>query len=81
MGSNNFPHDGERGCTNGRCTGYGCNCDEKNYGYRGGGHRRSGGATIIWLIIIVVASAIGAWCQLIGVLILIIGAILILANR
>lgn len=28
--SNNFPHDGEHGRN---CTGYGCNCDEKNCAY------------------------------------------------
>lgn len=35
MGGENkkpFPHDGENGRS---CTGYGCDCDEKNYGYHG----------------------------------------------
>ena len=40
-GGNPFPHDGEHGAD---CTGYGsCDCDEKNYGYRGGGS--SGGSS------------------------------------
>ncbi len=30
---NMFPHDGEHGRS---CTGYGCDCDEQNYGSRGG---------------------------------------------
>ena len=36
MGGNNFPHDGEHGRS---CTGYGCDCDEKNYGYHSGGRK------------------------------------------
>lgn len=39
-GNNHFPHDGEHGRN---CTGYGCNCDEKNYGHQSGGRRSSGG--------------------------------------
>ena len=81
MGGNNFPHDGERGCTHGRCTGYGCNCDEKNYGYRGGGHHGGNGATIAFLILVVVASAVGVWNEVIGTLIAIIGGFFIFMSR
>lgn len=40
--SNNFPHDGEHGRN---CTGYGCDCDEKNYGTRGSGYGGGGGSS------------------------------------
>ena len=81
MSNNHFPHDGEGGCTHGRCTGYGWNCDENNYGYHGSGHRRSGGATLGFLLLIIICSAIGAWNELIGALILLVGAFIIWTCR
>lgn len=40
-GDGGFSHDGEFGDS---CTGYGCDCDERHYGYRGGGGGGSGGS-------------------------------------
>lgn len=48
MGGNNFPHDGEHGRS---CTGYGCNCDEKNYGYHSGDRSGGGGNGGAWAFI------------------------------
>lgn len=47
--NNPFPHDGEG---HGECTGLGCDCDEKRYGYRGGGNKGGSGGGI-WIAIIV----------------------------
>ena len=78
--SNNFPHDGEHGRT---CTSYGCDCDEKNYGtrgsgYGGGGSSNSGCGFLIWII---VGSAVGAYNELLGVIVLIVGAFILLMCR
>ena len=81
-GGNPFPHDGEHGAD---CTGYGsCDCDEKNYGYRGGGS--SGGSSgdgagcLLWTAIIV-AFIIGAINEILGAIILIVLVIGILCTR
>ena len=81
-GGNPFPHDGEHGAD---CTGYGsCDCDEKNYGYRGGG--ASGGSSgdgagcLLWTAIIV-AFIIGAINEILGAIILIVLVIGILCTR
>lgn len=50
---NPFPHDGEHGRN---CTGYGCDCDEKNYG---GFHPRSTGSTGLILLISIILIFIG----------------------
>ena len=43
------------------CTGYGYNCNEKNYGYqRGGSYGGGGNSTAIFLIAVIVCSIIGA---------------------
>ena len=62
-GGNPFPHDGEHGAD---CTGYGsCDCDEKNYGYRGGGS--SGGSSgdnsgcLIVVALIVASIVFNKW--------------------
>lgn len=72
---NPFPHDGEGGRS---CTGYGCDCDEKNYGYHSGGSGGSGDNNSgcgIWIAIII-ALVIGyAINELLGVIIMI-GAII-----
>lgn len=52
--NNPFPHDGEGGHS---CKGYGCDCDERNYGNRYGGVGGSGGSG---------GTGIGVW----GVMIL-----------
>ena len=58
MSGNHFPHDGEHGRS---CTGYGCDCDEKNYGHHSGGRKSSGGGGGAWIAIaIVVIGSIGA---------------------
>ncbi|MEI3244884.1 MAG: hypothetical protein V8S26_01700 [Lachnospiraceae bacterium] len=46
---NMFPHDGEHGR---ECTGYGCNCDEKNYG-RSGSSNSGGGCGILSGIVMI----------------------------
>jgi hypothetical protein len=46
-----YPHDGEGKIDN--CPGPGCDCDEKNYGYRGGGHKNSSSGKGVWIAIIV----------------------------
>lgn len=75
--NNPFPHDGEHGRS---CTGYGCDCDEKNYGHHSGGYNRGDGGNngLIWIITIVIALCIGAFNELLGaIFILIIGFILL----
>lgn len=76
--SNNFPHDGEHGRS---CTGYGCDCDEKNYGSRGSGYGGGSGAGCGFLILVVIASAVGAFNEFLGVLIIIVGAFILLMCR
>ena len=80
-GSNNpFPHDGE-GKPGHSCTGYGCDCDEKNYGHYSGGSSSGGsGATAIFLIAVVVCSIIGVFNQLLAALIIIIVGFILLIN-
>ena len=75
-GSNPFPHDGEHGRS---CTGYGCECDEKNYGHYSGGASLGGGhSTAIFWIMVVVCSIIGAFNELLAVLIAIIVGFILL---
>ena len=66
---NPFPHDGE-----GKepCTGYGCDCDEKNYGsyHHSKGTNMSGKTYCIWFIIaMIVGYGIN---ELLGVIIMLI---------
>lgn len=53
-GNNPFPHDGENGIN---CTGYGCDCDEKNYGYYNK-HPGGGGRDFIIAVIATIVSCI-----------------------
>lgn len=51
-----FPHDGEFGDM---CTGFGCDCDERHYGSRGGGggcQRPSAGCAVVITIILIILS-------------------------
>lgn len=51
--NNSFPHDGEGGRS---CTGYGCDCDERNYGHvSGGGNIPWGTVSIVCFIIAIVS--------------------------
>lgn len=52
--NNPFPHDGEGGRS---CTGYGCDCDEKNYGYvpRKNGNIPWGTVSAVCFILAIVA--------------------------
>lgn len=81
MGDNNFSHDERQGCTNEKCSGYGCDCDEKKYGYRGRGNNGGNGVTVAFLILFVVACVIGVWNEIIGALVVIVGSFLIWINR
>ena len=71
MGGNNFPHDGEHGRS---CTGYGCNCDEKNYGYHSGGRSGGGGNGGAWafIAVILIGSIIGAMNELIAAILIVV---------
>lgn len=65
---NPFPHDGEG---NGPCTGYGCDCDEKNYGNYHHNNNSGGSGCGIWIGFIV-ALVIGYGInELLGALIMI----------
>jgi hypothetical protein len=71
-----YPHDGEGKIDS--CLGPGCDCDEKNYGYRGGEHRNSSSGKGFWIAIIV-GMLIGYGInELLGAAIMI-GAIIYLA--
>lgn len=63
---NHFPHDGEHGRS---CTGYGCNCDEKNYGYHSGDRSDGGGNGGAWAFI---GSIIGAMNELIAAILIVV---------
>lgn len=78
---NHFPHDGEHGRS---CTGYGCNCDEKNYGSRYGGVRNSSGGSgsgLAFLAFVVIGSIIGAFSQILGAIFIVIVGFILLINR
>ena len=77
-GGNPFPHDGEHGRS---CSGYGCDCDEKNYGHHGGSSSGGSGAGVIFLIAVAIASAVGVFNQLLGVIILVVVGFILLVNR
>lgn len=67
---NLFPHDGEG---KDPCTGYGCDCDEKNYGsyhsHKGSSSSRTGGGIIIaFIVALILGYAIN---ELLGVIIII----------
>jgi hypothetical protein len=67
--NNLFPHDGEGKIKN--CTGPGCDCDERNYGYRGSRPRKRSkckGTTIAIVIAVIFGLFIN---ELIGTAILI----------
>lgn len=80
MNGNMFPHDGEHGRN---CTGYGCDCDEKNYGRSGGG---SGGGCLSSILSLLVAFgilwllAIGGWTMFILLVILLIAIVAFLST-
>lgn len=80
MGGNNFPHDGEHGRS---CTDYGCDCDEKNYGYHSGGRKSSGGGGGAWIAIaiVVIGSIVGAMNELIGAILMIVLAFIVIMSR
>lgn len=68
------------------CTGYGsCDCDEKNYGYRGGGS--SGGSSgdnsgCLILVALIVASIVAySISEILGTILLIVLVIVILCTR
>ena len=67
--NNLFPHDGEHGRN---CTGYGCDCDEKNYGQpsSGGGSCLEIIAQIIVAVIMLalIASGVNAFLLLLIIL-------------
>ena len=64
------------------CTGPGgCDCDERRYGYRGGGSGGGGNTGCLWLIAVVVLSIIGAWNELIALILLFIVAAVLLLSR
>lgn len=65
--NNTFPHDGEHGIN---CTGYGCDCDEQNYGSRhsGGSIWSSKGIWIAYIAALVVGYGVN---ELLGVIIMI----------
>ena len=66
--NNPFPHDGEGGHS---CKGYGCDCDEKNYGYHSGGSKGGGSGKGFW-IGMVIALIIGYGInELLGAIIMI----------
>ena len=78
-GGNPFPHDGEHGAD---CTGYGsCDCDEKNYGYRGGGS--SGGYSGCLIVVALIVASIVAYSisEILGTILLIVLVIGILCTR
>jgi hypothetical protein len=68
-----YPHDGEGKIDN--CPGPGCDCDERNYGYRDGGHRNSSSGKSVWIAIIAGLIIGYGFNELIGAMI-IIGAII-----
>jgi hypothetical protein len=57
-------HDGEGKID--ICPGPGCDCDEKNYGYRGSGHKNSSGGKGAWIAIIVALIIGYGFNELIG---------------
>lgn len=63
-GGNQFPHDGEHGAN---CTGYGCNCDEKNYGSPGRGP--NGDRVKFVLIMFVVVALLGTVSEALALII------------
>lgn len=77
--NNPFPHDGEG---HGNCTGLGCDCDERNYGYHSSRNHKgssSGGGGIF--IGFIVALIIGyGFNELIGAIIMI-GLIIYIAAK
>lgn len=69
-GGFDFPHDGEHGRN---CTGYGCDCDERNYGSRGYGSRSySSGSSIGIYVVFILALILGYGInELLGAIIMI----------
>lgn len=64
------------------CTGpSGCDCDERRYGYRGGGSGGGGNTGCLWLIAVVILSIIGVWNELIALILLFIVAAVLLLSR
>ena len=65
---NTFPHDGEGGR---ECTGYGCDCDEKNYGYQTRGYgKSSSGNGVLWAFLIAIFIGL-CFNELVGTVLLI----------
>lgn len=77
--NNHFPHDGEHGRN---CAGYGCDCDEKNYGHQSG-RRNSRGNGSVWIVIaiVVMGSVVGALNELIGAVLMIVLAFFVITCR
>lgn len=65
---NMFPHDGEGDKP---CTGYGCDCDERNYGYHTGSSHSSGSGKGIWIAFIVALIIGYGFNELLGTIIMI----------
>ena len=64
------------------CSGIGgCDCDERRYGYRGGGSGGGGNTGCLWLIAVVILSIIGVWNELIALILLFIVAAVLLLSR
>lgn len=65
-----FPHDGEHGRN---CTGYGCDCDERNYGsYGRGSGSNSGGLSAGFYVVLILALILGYGInELLGAIIII----------
>lgn len=64
---NPFPHDGEGGRS---CTGYSCDCDEKNYGHISGGSGGGNSGCGIWVVFIIALIIGYAINELLGVIIM-----------
>ena len=76
-GDEGFPHDGKQG----RCgCGEGYSWDDNDGGYRGGSHKGSSGGgngTGLLIFAICLATAVGVFNELLGVIILIVFAFII----
>ena len=65
-----FPHGGEHGRN---CIGYGCNCDERNYGSRGYGRGSNSGGSSVGIYVAFIVALIFRYGinELLGVIIMI----------
>lgn len=80
-GNEGFPHDGKQG----RCgCGEGYSWDENDGRYGGGSRKGSSGGgngTGLWILAVCLASAVGVFNQLLGVIILIVFVVIICAKN